>query len=466
MGQQSVTETIATYAAEHAGAELPPDVTQHAKRVVLDTLGCIYGGFDCESARAVLAALPAFDPGGAASLFGLGQCAGLGGAILYNGAMLRFLDYNDMQSSFRRPGPGPHNSEIVAPVLAAAEIGGRSGVDVLKAISLGYDISAAFMDGTKGRSLVRRGWMSDVRSTVVVPPVIGFLLDVPAAQIAQAMGIANLRPGPLGITDVGSEENTLAKNIRFPFGAYQAAIAIFLAQAGMTGPIHVLEGEAGFAQVLLNGEYDFGPLVSDFVPYRLRETVMKKYAACYGTHAHIEATIALVTEHDIKAAEVASVLVQTTTRTNEHNGRPIRQQPPPNKETADHSSYYLTAVAIIDRAVGPGQYSPARYADAEVRRIMQATSCVAVPEFDAYYPCSEVTIRTCGRGSFSKRVVAAPGGLASPMSDAEIEAKFRSLAAPHADGVTMNRIVDLVWNLDRVGQIGELTALLRLRNRD
>jgi 2-methylcitrate dehydratase len=462
---RSVTESVAAYAVERGGDGLPGDVEHHAKRVLLDTLGCIYGGFDCDTAKAVLAALPAFDPGGEASLFGLDRRAGLGGAILYNGAMLRFLDLNDMQSSFRKPGPGPHNSEIVVPVLAAAEVGQRSGADVLRAISLGYDISAAFMDGVRGPSLVKRGWMSDVRSTIVVPPVLGYLLGVPAAQIAHAMGIANLRPGPLGIADVGSEENTLAKNIRFPFGAYTSALAIFLARAGMTGPVNVMEGEAGFAMVLFDGDYDFGPLVSDLAAHRLRETVMKKYAACYGTHAHIHATIQLATEHDIKPAEVAAVLVRTTTRTNEHNGRLIRQQPPSNKETADHSSYYLTAVALTDRAVGPTQYSPQRYADPEIGRLMRATTCEGIPEFDDAYPCSEVTIRTRGRGSFTARVTTVPGSLAAPLSDADIEAKFLSLAAPYVANDALRRIVDLVWNLDSVMEIGKLTALLRRRDR-
>jgi 2-methylcitrate dehydratase len=217
--------------------------------------------------------------------------------------------------------------------------------------------------------------------------------------------------------------------------------------------------------VLLGGDYDFGPLTSDFVPYRLRETVMKKYPACYGTHAHIEATIQLVTEHDIVPSEVAAVQVRTTTRTNEHNGRPIRQQPPPNKETADHSSYFLTAVSIADRAVGPEQYSPARYTDPEIGRLMRATTCAGVPEFDEFYPCAEVTIQTHGRGSFTRRVQTAPGSLADPLPDAALEAKFGALAAPYLDDVTLRRVIALVWNLDAVPNARELTSLLRRRTR-
>jgi 2-methylcitrate dehydratase len=460
----SITEQVAQFVVEHADDELPADVAHHAKRVVLDTLGCIYGGFDSSSAAAVLAALPKMDPGGAATLFGRTERAGLGGAILYNGAMLRYLDLNDMQYSFRRPGPGPHNSEILAPVLAAAEIGGRDGSAVLKALSLGYDLSTAFVDGVQGPSLAKRGWMSDIRATFATPPVLGYLLGASAREIVDAIGMACLRQGPLGVADIGSEENTLAKNLRFPFGAYIGACSFFLAQAGMNGPTNVLEGEGGFAEVIVNGEYDPAPLTSDYVQHRLRETVMKKFAACYGTHAHIEATIRLADDNDIQPDEVVAVDVSTTSRTNEHNGRLVRQEPPPNKETADHSSYYLTAVALIDRAVGPAQYTPAKLTDPEVERLMRATTCRAEPEFDARYPCSEVTIHTAGRGSFTQRVEQPGGSLLDPLTDAEIEAKFDALAAPYASSETRKRVINLVWALDTVGDIGELTGLLQQRD--
>ena len=149
-----------------------------------------------------------------ATLFGRSERAGLGGAILYNGAMLRYLDLNDIQNSFRRPGPGPHNSEILAPVLAAAEVGRRDGAAVLKALSLGYDLSTGFVDTVQGPSLAKRGWMSDIRATFATPPVLGYLLGSSAQQIVDAIGMACLRQGPLGVADIGSEENTLAKNLR------------------------------------------------------------------------------------------------------------------------------------------------------------------------------------------------------------------------------------------------------------
>jgi 2-methylcitrate dehydratase len=460
----SVTETVAHYVIAHGDDPLPADVEHHAKRVVLDTLGCIYAGFDCQSAAAVFSALPNLDAGTGATLCGRTERAALGGAILYNGAMLRYLDMNDMQYSFRRPGPGPHNSEILAPVLAGAEIGRRDGTAVLKALSLGYDLSTAFVDGVQGPSLSSRGWMSDIRAPFVVPAVLGYLLRTSARQIVDAVGIACLHQGPLGIADVGSEDNTLAKNIRFPFGAYIGSSSLFLALGGMTGPTNIMEGEGGFIHVILDGEYDVAPLTTDYVRYRLRDAVFKKYAACYGTHAHIEATIRLVKDHDIHPDEVVAVDVRTTSRTNEHNGRPVRQHPPPNKETADHSSYFLTAVAILDRLVGADQYTAAKFGDPDVLRLMRATTCHAEPEFDAHYPCSEVTIRTATRGSFTQRVEQPPGSRDLPLTDAEIEAKFTMLAEPFVSHGTVKRVIDAVWNLDRIADVSELTRLLQIRD--
>ncbi len=116
----SVARELAKYVATLTFQDLPPDVIHQTKRVVLDTLGCAIGGYDSEASRAIQELIKELDHPEEATVFGSGLRTSCLNAAFANGAMVRYLDYNDtafiLQGETYRT--GYHPSEVIPPILA------------------------------------------------------------------------------------------------------------------------------------------------------------------------------------------------------------------------------------------------------------------------------------------------------------------------------------------------------------
>ena len=143
-------------------------------------------GRDSAAAAALLNSLDDLDGKPEATVLVGGERTSALDALLLNGAMLRYLDLNDIGASRYAPGPRHgHNSEIFPVVLALAERQGQSGRDVLTAAWVGYELATRFTESITGRSFEARGWNLDTRASFVVPFVASRMLGLDAEQTAK-----------------------------------------------------------------------------------------------------------------------------------------------------------------------------------------------------------------------------------------------------------------------------------------
>jgi len=340
-------------------SRLPADVIHQSKRVLLDTLGCAIGGYESEAREALEAYVRECGHPAEATLFGSGLWTSSLNAAFVNGAMVRYLDYNDtafiLQGETYRT--GYHPSEVIPMILALGERQHASGKDVIAAIVAGYDLSLTFLEAVTGPGMEKKGWNGDTRAAYIMPLLAGKLLGLSESQMENAVGICGSCHAVLGILDTPAEEYTMTKNIRFPTMAYGGIMAAMLAQKGFTGPTTIIEGHDGFAEAIMRGEYDLSRVVPAKGKFSIRETCIKSIIADFSSHGHLTATLTLARKHNIKPEDIAEIRITTSKRCAEHTGDPVKKYPT-NKETADHSSYYLTAVAITDREIGPAQFVP------------------------------------------------------------------------------------------------------------
>ena len=457
---------LAKYARDLTYPDLPPDVIHHTKRVLLDTLGCAIGASGSESSRAIEAYIRESGHPGEATVFGSGLKTSSLNATLANGAMVRYLDYNDtafiIQGETYRT--GYHPSEVIPPILALAERQHLSGRDAITAIVLGYDLSLSFLESVTGPGMEKRGWNGDTRGAYIMPLVAGKLLGLNETQMENAVGIAGSCHAVLGILDTPAEEYTMTKNIRFPTMAYAGIMAAMLAQRGFTGPTTIIEGHDGFTETIMGGEYDPNKIVPQKGKFAIRETCIKSIIADFSSHGHLTATLKLVREYDIRPENIAEIRVTTSKRCAEHTGDPIKKYPK-NKETADHSSYYLTAIAIIDRQIGPDQFSPERYQDPRVRELIEKVILQGDPNLDKVRPAGISEIITKQGERFQCRVDYPRGHARNPMADEEIIEKFKSMAKRHMTDSQIEKIIHTVFELDKLDDIGKLNRLLVLNSK-
>jgi 2-methylcitrate dehydratase len=329
----------------------------------------------------------------------------------------------------------------------------------MTAINLGYDLSLAWLEGVVGVGIEKNGFNGDTRGAYVMPLVAGHMLGLDPDQMANAVGIAGSCHAVFGILDTPAEEYTMTKNIRFPTMAQAGLQAALLASKGFTGPQGMIEGHDGLIEVVMRGDYDLGRLRSARGKWSIMDSCIKSIIADFSSHGHLTATLNLVHEYDIRSEDVAHVKIRTSKRCAEHTGDPVKKYPK-NKETADHSSYWLTAIAIMERQLGPNQFRPEKYSDPRAIELIDKVELISDPTLDKLRPAGESTITLKDGREFSAFVDYPRGHAKNPMTDEEVIAKFRDVAGVYLTEERIEQVTQMVFRLEALQEPGSLMNLL------
>jgi 2-methylcitrate dehydratase len=450
----SVANQYARYALTLNYDLLPPEVVHQAKRCLLDALGCAIGAFDA-SGRSICEAL-VDELGGPeeATVFGSGQRTSALNATLANSFLVRYLDYNDY-------GGGGHNSDSIPGIMAVCEREKASGRDLLTSMVISYELGARVDDSCPGYLWAGKGWTTDARGGLNMPPAVGKLLGLDEEQIANAIGICGSHAHPLNILDSNREENVMAKNLRFGWVVYDSILSCLLAKKGFTGPVRIVEGDSGMRQVMFQNEMDLEKM-TDFSGWKILNTKYKSMCANGTTQGHVYATLAIVNENDLKPEDIASVQIKTCVRESIHTTT-FSKRYPRNAESADHSAHYLNAIAIIERAITPEVYDPAKYTDPLVLDLIEKITVegdTTAPVY-SHHGISEITTKD-GR-HFYKRIEAPHGYGEVSLTDQELEDKFRQMAVKYMGDKQIKDLLDTIWNIDKFDEIIKLTGLMVLK---
>jgi 2-methylcitrate dehydratase len=469
-----LAERLARYCQSLCYDDLPDAVVHEVKRRLLDSLGCALGAWNappCRYARQLAQAVTL--PHGA-TLWGTRHKTLPDLATFANGALVRYLDFNDTYLA-KEPA---HPSDNIPAVLAVGEAVGASGKRVIQAIALAYEVQCRLCDAA---ALRPRGWdhvtYGPFSSTLGAAKVMK-LSDRQTVQAVNLAGVANVA---LRQTRVG--DLSMWKACAFSNAARNGVFAAMLAQRGMTGPSPIFEGEKGFMK-LVSGPLElpaFGGEKgqasagsgSQSPGFKILDTYVKRYPVEYHAQTAVEAALAL--RLDLMQAEgtraiehIAEVEIGSYDVAIEIIGRDPEKWQPATRETADHSLPYCVAVALLDGRMTLQSFSPKRLRDAAVRGLMKKVRVVRQPEFVDRYPGAMPTRLTVivESGKVYMRQVDVPlGHPRNPLSDGDLEAKFRRLASERLDRAHIDRLIRFVWTLDQVEDIGALMPLLRVRDR-
>jgi 2-methylcitrate dehydratase len=451
----AISEELAEYALGFTFENLSGNEVHAAKRALLDMLACGVGGSQGNSSKIVRSF--AQEQGGVQESTVIGSkikvpCAT---AAFANGAMVRYLDYNDTYWLKGKLRYGIHPDELIPAVLAVGERQHSSGKDVITSIILSYDLAGRFIDATYASPLGSRGRHYSTIAGFVVSLIAGKLLELNKEQLVNGFGIAGVHSATLDIIDAAGETYNMTKNIGLPYVALGGITAALLAQRGFTGPTRVIEGKKGFVQTIMDGKFDLEILMRRREPPAIFDTDQKSLAAEHTTQGALNAVLKLIKDHDILPEQIKEVKIEVPTRTAEHTGDRAKHHPK-DKETADHSLYYLVAVAIIDRTVGPSQYSADKLTSHQVYKVMDKIAVEASPELDEFIYAGIAHIRVNDGRKFSCRVDYPKGNSRNPMTDEELVEKFRGVALVFLDEERVKRITDYVFELNKLTDIRTL----------
>jgi 2-methylcitrate dehydratase len=458
---ETIARNLATYTAGFAAKDVPEHTMYWARLILLDALGCAIGGLGCDAARILEETSEDLGGNPEATIIGSGRRTSVLNATAVNGALVRYLDCNDGYMVITPRGiTGGHPSDMIPMILALAERQGTSGLDVLSTIVLGYQLYGRLGECEQS-PLAVHGWAIETKCPLFTPLIAGKLLGLSIDQLEQAVGISGTHGMVLGILDTDGEEYGMTKNIRFARTAQQGVVAAYQAARGFTGTRRVIEGHQGWKEVIMGDDFRIDQLELDGtkVGYAIDRTFIKQFSADGSQLGHLSATYGLVTKHDIRPDDIASVLIRCTRRCGVHCGGPEKENPT-TKELADHSIYYTTAALITHRALGPAQYTAEVLADPGIRALMKRVTMAPDAELDRFGAAgvSEITLKS---GEVHRAMVEYPRGHAgNPMEGEEIVEKFRAMVRPILGDAAADRIEREVMALGEAKDVSSLMQSL------
>jgi 2-methylcitrate dehydratase len=451
-----LADRLAEYTQSLCFDHLSSEVVHEVKRRVLDSLGCAFGAWSAEPCRIARRMAQAVKVPGGATLWGTGHKTLPDLATFANGALVRYLDFNDTYLS-KEPA---HPSDNIAAVLAAGEAVHASGPRVIQAIALAYEVQCRLCDAA---ALRPRGWDHVTYGPFSSALGAAKVLKLSEASTVQAINLAGVANVALRQTRVG--DLSMWKACAFSNAARNGVFAAMLARQGMTGPAPIFEGEKGFME-LVSGPLDLPP----FDASKIMRTYIKHFPVEYHAQTAVEAALlvreaVLKTEgrhalESIREIEIGSYAVAI-----EIIGRDPEKWKPRTRETADHSFPYCVAVALLDGTVTARSFEPTRLTDPVLHALMQRVRIAELEGFRTRYPeamPTRVTVRTISGKEYVRQADCPLGHPKNPMSDREVEEKFRSLAAGKLARARAGKVIDLVWKLDKLKDVSVLMPLLKV----
>src|SRR6202521_5448890 len=339
-GQPLVAETLARYATSLAYEDLPAEVVRETKRIMIDSIGCGFGGFGAEPSQIAnrLAAGVSAVRGATVMCSGVKTSPDL--AVFANGVMIRYLDFNDGYLSVG----GGHPSDTIASLLSTAELMGRSGRDLIAGTVLTYEVFCRVSDVFDNRAI---GIDSAMVAGLAAVAGAGRMMGLTRQQIVHAIGIYVASGVAINQTRVGTLSNW--KACASAEASRNAIFAVELAQAGMTGPNEVFEGRDGFFNRIARKPFRLPKLAgagSGAEAFGMMRCFAKRFTL--GQYAQTVAQAAVEARaYFADPSEIEEVNIRVS-RTAIHimADSPDKWQPRTH-ETADHSMPYAAAVALI-----------------------------------------------------------------------------------------------------------------------
>jgi len=440
-----VAERFASWAAESRGTALAADVLHHAKRAVVDLHAAMISGAAVPPAALLEKALADELDRGEARL-ALGRKATMRAAALINGAAAHTTEVDDIfRDGIYHPG-----APTIPAALALAQARGASGLQLLRAVVVGYEISTR-IGAAMGRAHYRYWHNTGTIGCFGACAAAAELLQLDAARFAHALAtVATFAAG----LQQAFRMDSMSKPLHAGHAAEAGLTAALAAKEGVTGSLDVIEGEAGFARAL---GYDGAAATPDWDKalatlgreFHVTRMTVKNHTCCGHTFAAIDGALALQEKMGLAARDIARVEVGTYKAALEVAG----YEEPRTAAEGRFSLKYVVATALTHGSVRFAAFEPPRLQDPATRDLMCRVAVAVDPQLDAAFPAQRaarvaIQARDGRREEFLQPTRI--GDPDAPLSDAQLEAKYLELAAPVMGEPRAKALLARLWRLETV----------------
>jgi 2-methylcitrate dehydratase PrpD len=434
--------------------QVPERTRAHARRLILDQLGCQLGSARLPWSQQVYQTIMALGSSGPSVIMAMGDLVRPDDAAFVNGTFGAANEIDDAHTGVRM-----HSGAVVVPaVLAVAQAEGvTDGAEVLTAAVAGYEV-ALRVAGAGFPKLMQKHHHSPVSAGPFgAAAATARLLGLDAKGTLHALAIAASHSG--GLMEY-TESGGSVKRIHTGIGSSSGVRAGYLAKHGVTGPYAALEGKRGFLEAFADRD-NVGRLTEDLAETYLLDGIgPKNYFAEYRIHAPLQALEVLSQQHDLAFGDIERMRVGVTSVTVEAVGTITE---PDDSLGAQFSMRFALALAAKHGARALREVTAQYLSDPEIIALAQRIDLYVDPELEArkWESFGAVLSVDTSDGRTLTDQQAAPVGMpANPMSDDQFQQKFRDLAEAELGQEGCEAVIQSVWKLEDTDVQADLIAFL------
>ena len=448
------TKLLAEYAAGLVCEEVPRQVLNCTKIVVLDTLASMLAASAPEFTASRLVQQFVQEASGApqASVAGLPDRVPVVHAALANGTMADNIEMDDSH-----PRTGAHiAAAVVSAALGVAEWKHKPGTALIEGIVAAYDVECRAILAANPSSMYSRGFHpSAVFGAFGAATAAAKVLGLDAVRITHALGLAGCQAA--GLMAWEADPTQMPKSLQLGMAARNGVTAVLLAEAGFVGPPAILEGRYNATEAF-SDRATMEPLTEALGSrYEVALTGLKRYPMCRFLHASLDAFFEIRQREHLVPSEIELIAIRMP-----HAGIPIVD----NNELRSHSAQYVLSLAAIHGELQVSDVYRDERDDPIIAAMMERVQVVGDTGLDAeaagrFSEPAVVEVRMKDGRVHIARADAASGDPEKPLSWDDVVQKFEHLAGPVVGAGKAREVVALVADLDVLRDVSALGALIR-----
>jgi 2-methylcitrate dehydratase PrpD len=460
----SITREIAAYAANFTYRQLPAEVIDRTKQLIIDTVGCMFGGLPLAVGRLIVDFMLEMGGKPEATIIGDGRATIAKHAAFANAQLGRALDYDETYRNGGHPG-----APTVAAALAVAEREGSSGEEILGAVAVAYDVAARVGDAMNPSLARRKTGVYPFATWEIFGPAVaaGRLLGLGAERMYHAIGIAAATTTlPTG-----------GKNHDAPMGMHKCregwhaengVMAALLAARGFTGLTDILDSDVGFGACAGSDRWEWQSLTRGLgETFGIMRASFKAQPVCRLINIPIEAFLKATEGRTLPPERVDKILVKSnhaSTWSSYDNPSPYYGSPMASAVSAQFSIQWGLAMAALGYEPGPDWYGEEAFSDPRVPVLAKKVEIGVDAEADrlfardSLHSMAVVEVQANGE-QYSSRVEYAEGDPVRPMSWERVQQKFARQARRVIGDQRAGALFAKLRALEQVRELGTLVPL-------
>jgi 2-methylcitrate dehydratase PrpD len=438
----SATTILSSYIVQSRFEDVPADVQHEAARSLVNFVGCALGGSVDPAVDIAIRALTPFSGKPSSAVLGRIERLDPLHASLMNGISSHVDDFDDTTpQNYIHP-----TSPVASALFAYASANRVSGRDFLHAFVLGFEAESR-VGNAVFPAHYDAGWhITGTAGIFGAAAAIGRLRGLTGPQMVWALGLAATQAA--GVREMFGSMGKAFHPGRAAQNGYASAI---LAEAGFTAGERGIEGPRGFAAVTA-AHHDLAKVTADLgVDFNLRRNTYKPFPCGIVNHPTIEACIELHHTHQISPGDVAAVKLRVAPLVLDL----CNQQNITRGLQGKFSVYHGAAVGLVRGHAGLDEYTDAAVNDPDVKRVRESVKATGDPSLTEDQAHVEVELRDGRRVTWF--VEQSLGNIHRPLSDRQLDDKFRRTAARALSPGAADLVLDRCW---RIGELEDVGALV------